>query len=206
MSNTFKTNSRSYEEYDEFKRDKKNNFIENRYNRRQNDNEVRKRREKQEIEYNNNKFKELQEKKIINVISINDFPELISINNKKISSNQINFLDVIKKVETKCNKEEIINKTKLNKEALLFKSDALNTTYKEEEIKNEVAYEVLTKLVELYEKRTKKYIELWGYDEWEKMFNFPNYDYEYFDKLDEKYTQEMEEIVLEVIDSDEELN
>ena len=205
MSNTFKTNSRSYEEYDEFKRDKKNNFIENRYNRRQNDNEVRKRREKQEIEYNN-KFKELQEKKIINVISINDFPELISINNKKISSNQINFLDVIKKVETKCNKEEIINKTKLNKEALLFKSDALNTTYKEEEIKNEVAYEVLTKLVELYEKRTKKYIELWGYDEWEKMFNFPNYDYEYFDKLDEKYTQEMEEIVLEVIDSDEELN
>ena len=206
MSNIFKTNSRSYEEYDEFKRDKKNNFIENRYNRRQNDNEVRKRREKQEIEYNNNKFKELQEKKIINVISINDFPELISINNKKISSNQINFLDVIKKVETKCNKEEIINKTKLNKEALLFKSDALNTTYKEEEIKNEVAYEVLTKLVELYEKRTKKYIELWGYDEWEKMFNFPNYDYEYFDKLDEKYTQEMEEIVLEVIDSDEELN
>ena len=205
MSNIFKTNSRSYEEYDEFKRDKKNNFIENRYNRRQNDNEVRKRREKQEIEYNN-KFKELQEKKIINVISINDFPELISINNKKISSNQINFLDVIKKVETKCNKEEIINKTKLNKEALLFKSDALNTTYKEEEIKNEVAYEVLTKLVELYEKRTKKYIELWGYDEWEKMFNFPNYDYEYFDKLDEKYTQEMEEIVLEVIDSDEELN
>ena len=54
MSNIFKTNSRSYEEYDEFKRDKKNNFIENRYNRRQNDNEVRKRREKQEIEYNNN--------------------------------------------------------------------------------------------------------------------------------------------------------
>jgi hypothetical protein len=200
MSNIFKTNSRSY---DEFKRDTKNNFIENRYNRRQNDNEVRKRREKQEIEYNNNnKFKELQEKKIINVISINDFPELISINNNKISCNQcnqINFLDVIKKVETKCNKEEIINKTKLNKEAFLLKSDALN---KEKEIKNEV----LKKLVELYEKRTKKYIELWGYDEWEKMFNFPNYDYEYFDKLDEKYTQEMEEIVLEVIDSDEELN
>ena len=58
----------------------------------------------------------------------------------------------------------------------------------------EVAYEVFKKLEELYEKRTNKYIELWGYDEWERMFMFSNYDYQYFDKLDKKYAEEMEEI------------
>jgi hypothetical protein len=32
---------------------------------------------------------------------------------------------------------------------------------------------------------------MWGYEEWEKMFRFPNYDYEYFDKLDELYENDM---------------
>ena len=36
------------------------------------------------------------------------------------------------------------------------------------------------------EKRTKTYIEIFGYDAWETTFRCPNYDYEYFDKLDEK--------------------
>ena len=30
---------------------------------------------------------------------------------------------------------------------------------------------------------------MWGYDTWEKMYRFPNYDYEYFDKLDELYEE-----------------
>jgi len=47
-------------------------------------------------------------------------------------------------------------------------------------------------LTYLHEKRTKEYIENWGYDEWEKLYRFPNYDYEYFDKLDEKYEREMQ--------------
>jgi hypothetical protein len=48
-------------------------------------------------------------------------------------------------------------------------------------------------LVELYEKRKEEYIDMWGYDDYEKEFLFPNYDYDYFDKLDEKYEAEMEE-------------
>ena len=137
-----------------------------------------------------------KEKKTAPLISINDFPELISINNKKISSNQMNFLNLIKKAETKCKEEKIINQIKLDKnlkpESTLLKKD-LSPAYREEEIK-EVAYEVFKKLEELYEKRTNKYIELWGYDEWERMFMFSNYDYQYFDKLDKKYAEEMEEI------------
>lgn len=49
---------------------------------------------------------------------------------------------------------------------------------------------VLNKLVTLHENRTKEYIDLWGHDMWENVFQFPNYDYRYFDKLDEEYDSE----------------
>lgn len=192
MSNRFKTNSRFASLIEE---NEKDNLLknENRYNRRQNNDQVKKYREIEE-----KTFKGLveNEKKITPLISINDFPELISINNKKTSSNQMNFLNLIKKSETKCKEKKIINEIKLDKilksESALVKND-LKFTYREEEIK-EIAYEVFKKLEELYEKRTNEYIELWGYDEWERMFMFSNYDYQYFNKLDKKYAEEMEEI------------
>lgn len=65
---------------------------------------------------------------------------------------------------------------------------------KREKTEKEIVYDVFKRLVEIYEERTKEYIESWGYDEWEKMFRFPNYDYNYFDKLDQKYEEEMSEL------------
>ena len=44
---------------------------------------------------------------------------------------------------------------------------------------------------------------MWGYDTWEKMYRFQNYDYEYFDKLDEEYERMMEEEEKSSSDSDE---
>lgn len=52
------------------------------------------------------------------------------------------------------------------------------------------AEEILIALSLLHEKRTNEYKELWGESEWERMFISPNYDYEYFDKLDEAYEDE----------------
>ena len=51
---------------------------------------------------------------------------------------------------------------------------------------------VLDSLVNLYELRNEKYIELWGEDVYEKVFKFPNYDYDYFDRLDHQYEEELE--------------
>jgi hypothetical protein len=55
----------------------------------------------------------------------------------------------------------------------------------------DLAYDIVDNLVYLHEKRTAEYIENWGEDEWEKMFRFQNYDYDYhyFDKLDEIYAK-----------------
>jgi len=53
----------------------------------------------------------------------------------------------------------------------------------------ELAYNVLDSLVELHENRIEEYIEMWGEEQYNNVFTFPNYDYEYFDKLDELYQQ-----------------
>ena len=60
---------------------------------------------------------------------------------------------------------------------------------KQKQVFNE-AEEIVLALSLLHEKRTNEYKELWGEDEWERMFICPNYDYEYFDKLDEAYENE----------------
>ena len=46
----------------------------------------------------------------------------------------------------------------------------------------------------MHEKRTKIYIKIFGYDAWETTFRCPNYDYEYFDILDQEYEEAMEKI------------
>lgn len=51
-------------------------------------------------------------------------------------------------------------------------------------------FDVCEELSCKYEKWEKEYIHIWGNDEYEKMYKFPNYDYYYFDKLDEKYYEE----------------
>jgi hypothetical protein len=51
--------------------------------------------------------------------------------------------------------------------------------------------EILKALCDRYEKWKAEHIELYGYDDYEHSFRFPGYDYEYFDKLDEKYEYEM---------------
>lgn len=65
---------------------------------------------------------------------------------------------------------------------------------KEEEVEVNEAEEIIEALSFLHEKRTEEYIKLWGEEEWERMFIFPNHDYEYFDKLDEAYEIEQNKI------------
>jgi hypothetical protein len=49
-------------------------------------------------------------------------------------------------------------------------------------------------LCNLYEKRTNEYIEMYGYDTWEKKFRYHDYDYDWVDRLDEEYELRMEKL------------
>lgn len=142
-------------------------------------------------------------------IKENEFPEL-SIPIKNNSNNTKTFTSLLKeqesiKVEEKT--EDIVSpgwslyKYTKNNNGIFGKCSKL--TYKiensiidqtQEIVKQNEEEAITNALTCLHEKRTNKYKELWGLDEWEQTFICPNYDYEYFDKLDEAYELEQNQI------------
>jgi len=58
---------------------------------------------------------------------------------------------------------------------------------------NEMAYDVLCALCDLHERRTRDFIELYGYDTWEKTFKSPNWreEEEYLERMDDEYEAQM---------------
>jgi hypothetical protein len=62
-------------------------------------------------------------------------------------------------------------------------------------------------MVKRWDKYTDRYIELYGNDIYHHYHSFPNYDYEYFDRLDEIYESEQkqydEDALNEYLDDDE---
>ena len=53
-------------------------------------------------------------------------------------------------------------------------------------------HQINTVLEKAYETRTSEYIDMWGHDMWEQMFIIPEYDYDYFEDLDELDDEENE--------------
>ena len=64
---------------------------------------------------------------------------------------------------------------------------------KPEKTENEMAYDVLCALCDLHERRTKEYIDLHGYDNWERTFKSPNWEEEeaYLERMDDEYEAQM---------------
>jgi len=131
-----------------------------------------------------------------------EFPDLLSLPLKNKSNNVKSFSSLLKEEETikELKEEEIIippgwsfykctknnngifgNKySKIQESPVIQDNKIIKPKLNEEK-------EIISALLILHEKRTNEYKELWGEDEWERMFICPNHDYEYFDKLDEAY-------------------
>ena len=62
---------------------------------------------------------------------------------------------------------------------------------------------VLGALVDLYERERETYINKWGYDAYEEKYLDPDYDDEYFDRLDEAYAASESEEEYESEDEEE---
>jgi hypothetical protein len=150
--------------------------------------------------------KEKEEKDLIRSLSQENFPGLTT--NSPIKQNtSIIGLSYFDKITSTVGKAISINEEELEYANLkpgwvLIKKDSISnkiitkhkcickTNIHNNPINNN-ENDIINALVELHEKRTNEYIELWGYDEWEKMFRFTNYDYDYFDNLDEIYDAEI---------------
>lgn len=149
--------------------------------------------EKQQLE----KEKEKEE-----ILNISNFPELISVSKKEVNQH-VSYVNILKKEQEI--KESHIDPDLVNLDpgCLLIKKDretgniimkyGIGTVLYEEPTKSEeeIRLDIYNSLVELHEKRTEEYIELNGYDIWEKMFKYPNWEereaylYEIDDSSDE---------------------
>jgi len=161
-------------------------------NYRERKDEIMIRIENEEKKKKENEARVKEEEKRL-ALSIESFPELV-VSNAKVIENTTNFLE---KLNTKTNVsvqvKDVIQPgwTKLTRDKHSNSTIMLTNTKRDERIyvktPEDLAYDVLEHLVYLHEKRRTEYIDSWGEDAWEQMFLFPNYDYHYFDKLDEIY-------------------
>jgi len=99
------------------------------------------------------------------LMDVNAFPELNS--SRVVKTEPIKEMNYIDKLKTEC--KEVVEEW--------IPQEIKKTVVKEQKV---IPYA----LVEAYDKWKKQYIEDFGYDDYEHNYLFPNYDYEYFDKLD----------------------
>jgi hypothetical protein len=153
----------------------------------------------------------IQAERVAKVLSIDNFPSLGKKENKNTNeTNNNSFLEKLKNSIENDKKQNAIkieeNKRKpkpgwatISRDPLTGRSKIeygeMPINKKPEKTENEMAYDVLCALCDLHERRTRDFIELYGYETWEKTFKWPNWeeDAAYFDKLDEEYEAQMAE-------------
>jgi len=111
------------------------------------------------------------------------FPQLSSKPQTADNLPKMNFRDMVNRVdEKKPDLREVLDST--NDKKILGVTRRRDAT----------PYEVFSALNKRYEEWKADYIKEYGEDYYEHYYRFPNYDYEYFDKLDEKYELELQKL------------
>jgi hypothetical protein len=177
------------------------NSLTNKYNKEQIDRISMEDKKKKEDKNN------LDSEKIVRALSIENFPSLGKINEDNICTTVTNNVSFLAKLNTVVHDDKKYHDTDLEPGWVGIRKDKLTgkteITHKPplyyrslEYVKGEIemACDVLYGLCNLHEKRTTEYINLYGYDAWEKNFRYYNYDYDWVDKLDEEYELEMEKL------------
>jgi hypothetical protein len=145
----------------------------------------------------------IEREKLAETLSIDKFPELFI---KQNTTTNTSFMDKLKtQIDIKPTESDELNdeyknlkpgwtsikKDNLTNKLLIVSKPSLEYNFiKPEKTEQELCYDVLNALCDLHERRTTEYIDLYGYDNWEKTFRFQNYDYDWVDRLDEKYEEE----------------
>ena len=119
------------------------------------------------------------------VKSNDDTTTILVINNNKIS-----FTEIVSTEKEEEEEKEQVEKgwIVLKPKKILYKKDKST-----EEEENQYQNDVIDRLNDLHEKRKADYIEKWGLDEYEKLYRFSNYDYDYFDRLDAEEEKKQQE-------------
>ena len=139
--------------------------------------------------------------------------EIVETNDKSLEKPFISFSEKLKQVdiviETKVNEIPygwaVIKRDKItNKTTTEYNKEYENDLKRAENLeKKQWPIKVLGALVDLYERERDTYINKWGYDAYEEKYLDPDYDDEYFDRLDEAYAASESEEEYESEDDEE---
>jgi hypothetical protein len=151
----------------------------------------------------------IEEERLVKALSIDNFPTLGKKENKNTNeTNNNSFLAKLKNSIENDKKQAEIKETEIKRENMLkpkpgwavISKDPLTgrskieygdpvVPKKPEKTENEMAYDVLCALCDLHERRTQEFIDLYGYDTWERTFKSPNWreEEEYLERMDEEY-------------------
>lgn len=136
-------------------------------------------------------FEERENERIkLESLKIENFPDLVSISKKEENKDNMNmnYMEKLNKEEIKNNDLEILKPgwVLLKRDVVTGRTITISHPKTNVEENNE-ENNVVNLLVKLHEKRTNEYIDNYGYDEWERMFKFPDW------RERETYLEEMEE-------------
>lgn len=225
-ANNFKSENNMFKsENNTFKKTYDDNKFQRNYNNSYQRNSLTNRESKESIErrlleekLRKEEEEKIEQERIAESLCIDNFPTLgKKDDNKNIENN--NNTSFLAKLTTSI--EEDKNQAEVKKEVIKpgwvsISRDPLTGRSKfeygqpiytkPEKSEREMAYDVLNALCELHERRTAEYIELYGYDTWEKTFKSPNWEEErdYYERLDEEYEAEMAKEEEDEDDYDEE--
>ena len=210
--NIFKTNSRFDVLMDDYNNNNNNNNNNksnknNKYNnekQKKTSNQSKFQKETKQLNKQEYNKREKNENPILKKnMTEENFPQLIvkqknikettkQLNKEETKINYIDKLNTSKQItaETIIEEEKVepgwvkLEKNKITK-AVTIKYG--KKTYFSDDEKIVTPTDVLYNLIKLHEQRKNDYISDWGEESYENTFRFINYDYDYFEKLDEEY-------------------
>jgi hypothetical protein len=167
-----------------------------------------------ELQLSNNKVENLKKPiSFAEKLKQKETVEPLQTINKSLEKPVISFSEKLKQVdvviETKLNEVPygwvVIKRDKTtNKSIMEYNKEYENDLKRAENLeKKQWPVKVLGALVDLYEREKETYINKWGYDAYEEKYLDPDYDDEYFDRLDEAYAVSESEEEYESEDEEE---
>jgi len=135
---------------------------------------------------NEEKIKKKKEEEIKILTNKDNFPELNMSFSKSNPNNCVTDNIYFNKLLNISETSSVPLKSQIKKPNNII-PDRLVCIQLDDKDKNEDPYTVMSRLVKLYKNRRSDHVKKWGIDEYEHMFMFPNYDYQYYDKIDEIY-------------------
>ena len=205
--NIFKTNSRFDVLMDDYNNNNNKSNKNNKYNnekQKKTSNQSKFQKETKQLNKQEYNKREKNENPILKKnMTEENFPQLIAkqkniketikqLNKEETKINYIDKLNTSKQItaETIIEEEKVepgwikLEKNKITKVVTIKYG---KKTYFSDDEKIVTPTDVLYNLIKLHEQRKNDYIRDWGEESYENTFRFINYDYDYFEKLDEEY-------------------